>query len=71
MAKKNTINIGDKVGYTDDWLLSTGLYHDMKKQRGIVKEIQDLGGIRICVLDWDLTFDKVAEPNLKVYKKKA
>jgi len=54
MGSKNTIVVGDKVGYSKKFLRSISQYTGpLPFARGTVTEIKDYGGIAIAAIDWD------------------
>jgi len=62
------LEIGDKVRYRANFLRSIGEYTgSLPRARGIVTDIQSLGGRRLIVVDWrDPNIpEKVLEPNLE------
>jgi hypothetical protein len=54
MAKKFTVNIGDKVAYSIQFLASIGMSHsDMAGARGVVVEISTIGDrLLVAKIDW-------------------
>lgn len=49
-----TLNVGDRVMYSRDWLKSTGTYTgEIPQKKGVIKEIQDLGSLRLATVLWE------------------
>lgn len=47
------IQVGSRVAYSAAFLRSTGMYAgEIPHARGIVTAIEDLGGLRLAVIDW-------------------
>ena len=70
MSKKFTVNVGDRVAYSVQFLKSIGESHgEMARARGVVKDTKTFGGgsITLAYIEWDEGFDmpeKVAVHNL-------
>jgi len=48
------IEAGDRVAYSKQWLRSTGqMTGDTPQARGTVTEVQELGLLRLAVIQWD------------------
>lgn len=67
MGKQFTVEIGDKVAYSAQFLRSTGMAHTPAAHaRGVVTEIKPLGSITLATIAWDNPDipERVAVPNL-------
>lgn len=54
IGNPGTLNVGDRVMYSRDWLRSTGTYTgDLPRKRGVIKEIENLGGLKLAVVLWE------------------
>jgi hypothetical protein len=53
MAKKFSVEVGDKVAYSVQFLRSIGMSHsDMAHARGTVSSVMPLGSIQLASIDW-------------------
>lgn len=53
-AADGSINVGDKVAYSTQFLKSTGEHTGpIPFARGVVKDIRKIGGVSLATVEWD------------------